>query len=154
MIKPILLHSNKSLKTPCVPVTDFNDPALQDLISNLLETMIANNGIGIAANQIGSNLTVCILNVEERTKKMFLINPTLIMYSKNKAKMSEGCLSAPGMSILMKRPESAIVDANTLTGEIVRYEFHGFDARILFHELDHTFGKTIVSGLQNYAPLL
>ena len=154
MILPVLLYTNKILNAPCKPVIDFNDPTLEVLISDMLETMVAYNGVGLAANQIGINLQVCVLDVEERTKKMALINPIIIGYSKKKVKLNEGCLSVPGVSVTMKRPESVIVDANLLTGELTRYEFTNYDARIFFHEYSHLQGHTITGSLKNYVPLL
>src|SRR5271167_3155122 len=98
MIKPVLLYNQKILNTPCKPVTNFQDPMLEQLIQDLLETCVANNGVGLAAPQINSNLQVCVLDVENRTKKMVLINPVIIQYSKEKIKLLEACLSAPGLS--------------------------------------------------------
>lgn len=154
MILPVRLYTDPILKTPCKPVTDFNDPTLEQLIQDMLETMVSYNGVGLAANQVGRDIQVCVLDVENRTKKMVLINPKLIEYSKKKIKMNEGCLSVPGVSLAVKRPESVIVDANLLSGEIVRYKFDGYDARILLHEHNHLFGFTIAQGLKNYTNLL
>ena len=116
--------------------------------------MVAYNGVGLAANQVGKDIQVCVLDVDNRTKKMVLINPTIIGYAKKKIKLNEGCLSVPGVSVAMKRPESVIVDSNLLTGELIRYEFTGFDARIFFHEYSHLQGYTIAGSLKNYIPLL
>jgi len=154
MIKPILLYNQAILNTACKPVTDFNDPTLEQLVQDLLDTCAANNGVGLAANQIGSELSVCVLDVENRTKKMVLINPKIISYSKKKHKMAEACLSCPGLSVTLKRPESIIVDANLLTGELVRYQFDGYDARILIHEHNHLFGFTIAKTVNSYLPKL
>jgi len=150
MIKPILLYNQAILDKPCKPVTDFTDSALEQLIQDLIETCAANNGLGLAANQIGSNLSACVLEVEEKTKKMVLINPTIISYSKKRNKKVEACLSCPGFSVTLKRPESVIVDANLPSGELLRYEFTGFDARILLHEYQHLQGICIFRAVQNY----
>ena len=154
MLKPVFLYNQKVLNEPCKPVTDFNDPALEQLIQDLIETCAANNGLGLAANQIGSNLSVCVLEVEERTKKMVLINPTIISYSKKRNKKVEACLSCPGFSVILKRPESVIVDANLPSGELLRYEFTGFDARILLHEYQHLQGICIAKAVNNYVPVI
>lgn len=150
MIKPIQLYNQKILNTVCKSVTDFSDPALEQLVQDLLDTCAANNGVGLAANQIGSDLSVCVVDVEERTKKMILINPTIIAYSKKKIKKVEGCLSCPGLSATIKRPESVLVDSHLMSGELIRYQFTGFDARILFHEYQHLQGITIARTVQNY----
>jgi peptide deformylase len=150
MILPILLYTNKLLNTVCKPVTDFEDPSLQDFVSNMLETMTAYNGVGLAANQVGKDLQICTLDVENRTKKMVLANPRIVSYSKKKIKLNEACLSCPGLSVELKRPESVIVEANLLTGELVKYQFDGFDSRILFHEVGHLQGICISRAVQNY----
>jgi peptide deformylase len=154
MIKPILLYTNKILNTPCKLVIDFEDVSLQELVSDLLGTLQANNGVGLAANQIGIDKQVCVLDVENRTKKMVLINPKIISYSKKKIKLNEGCLSVPGLSVEMKRPANVTVDANLLTGELIRIEFTGYDSRIFFHEFDHIQGLTLARTVQNYALLI
>jgi peptide deformylase len=151
MIKPILLYNQPILNKACKPVTDFTDPALEQLVQDLLDTCVANNGVGLAANQIGVDLQVCVLDCEERTKKMVLINPRLISYSKKKIKLNEACLSCPGLSVELKRPDSVVVDANLLSGELIRYEFRGFDSRIILHEHNHLFGVLISNSVVNYA---
>ena len=137
MILPIRLYTDPILKASCKFVENFNDPTLEQLVQDMLETMQANHGIGLAANQVGKDVQVCILDVENKTKKMVLINPKIIMYSKKKIKLNEGCLSVPGISVSIKRPESILVDANLLSGELVRYQFTGYDARIFLHEHNH-----------------
>jgi peptide deformylase len=154
MILPIRLYSEKVLNTVCKPITDFTDPALELFIQDLLESMQANNGIGLAANQVGKDVQICALDLEGRTKKMILINPKIVTYSKETDVQVEGCLSCPGASIHMKRPIGVIVDSNLINGELIRYQFDGFDARVFFHEFDHLSGKTIVSGLQMLRPMI
>jgi peptide deformylase len=154
MIKPVLLYNHPLISKVCKNVVDFNDPALEQHIEDLIESCVAYNGVGLAAPQIGIDLQVCVLDVENRTKKMILINPTIISYSKKKLKLAEACLSAPGLSVQIKRPESVTVDANLPTGELVRYEFTGFDARILFHEYQHLQGICISRAVQNYSIMI
>jgi peptide deformylase len=76
------------------------------------------------------------------------------MYSKKKIKLNEGCLSCPGLSVAIKRPESVVVDANLLSGELIRYKFEGYDARILLHEYHHLHGITIAKAVQTYVPMV
>ena len=154
MILPIRLYTEAILKNPCKLVTDFNDPALQELVSNMIETMQSNNGVGLASNQVGENKSLAILHLENRTKILVLVNPKVVAYNKKKIKIAEGCLSCPGLSVNIKRPISLIVDANTLSGEEVRYEFTDFDAKIAGHEIDHLNGKTLAMTVQNYVPVL
>ena len=154
MLKPILLYNQKILNEPCKLVTDFNDPTLPDLVSDMIETCSSNNGVGLAANQIGVDKALAVLHVENRTRILVLVNPKVVAYGKKKVRMLEGCLSCPGLSVKIKRPISLIVDANTLTGEEVRYEFTDFDARIASHEIGHLQGITIARAVNMYAPLI
>ena len=154
MILPVRLYSEKILNTPCVPVMDFTDPSLEPFIQDLLESMIGYNGVGIAANQVGKDLKICALDLEGRTKKMVLINPTLISYSKETDVQAEACLSCPGLTVHMKRPLGLIVDANLISGELVRYQFEGFDSRIVGHEIDHLLGKHIGSSVKSLKGML
>jgi peptide deformylase len=154
MILPVRLYSEKILSTICKPITDFQDESLEQLIQDLMETMIAYNGIGIASNQVGVDKSVCVLDLENRTKKMVLINPTIISYSKESDVQAEACLSCPGLTVHMKRPLGLIVDANLITGELVRYQFDGFDARIAGHEIDHLNSFTIARGLKSLGSMI
>lgn len=154
MILPVHLYTEAILKNPCKLVTDFNDPALEQLVQDMFETCVAYNGVGLAANQVGKDIQVCVLDVEDRTKKMVLINPKIIGYSKKRIKLNEGCLSVPGISVTVKRPESIIADANLLSGEVIRYEFTGYDAKIAGHEIDHLQGKHIGMRVKSLRPML
>lgn len=154
MILSVRLYSDPLLNKVCQPIIDFQDESLEQLIQDLFETMGAYNGVGLAANQVGIDKAICVLDVEERTKKMVLINPTIVMYSKNKLIMPEGCLSCPGLTVQMKRPESLIIDANLLTGEKIRYNFTGYDAKIAGHEIDHLQGRTIATGIKSLNSML
>lgn len=154
MILPVRLYTDQILKIACKQVMDFNGPELEILIQNMIESCIANNGVGLAANQVGSDKQVAVIRVESRTKTMIVINPKVVAYSKKKATQVEACLSCPGLSVNMKRPESVVVDMNLPTGELVRYQFDGYDCRIFMHEHDHLMGVTIASSVKSYLPML
>jgi peptide deformylase len=149
MILPVRLYSDPILNTTCKSVIDFQDESLEQLIQDLMETMVAYNGVGIASNQVGVDKAVCVLDLENRTKKMSLINPTIITYSKETDVKQEGCLSCPGLTVHMKRPLGVIVDSHLLNGELIRYQFDGYDARVFFHEWDHLQGKHIGSSVKS-----
>lgn len=154
MILPVLLYTNKILNTACQPVTDFTDLRLESTTQDLIETCIANNGVGLAANQVGINRSICVVRAENKTKILVLINPKIVAYDKKKNALMEACLSCPGLSVNMKRPNSLIIDANMPTGELVRYEFTGFDARIAVHEIEHLNGLTLARTVQNYIGMI
>jgi peptide deformylase len=120
----------------------------------MIETCSANNGVGLAANQVGIDKQLAVLHLENRTKLLVLVNPKIVAYNKKRNKILEGCLSCPGLSIKIKRPISLIVDANTLTGEEIRYEFTDYDARIAGHEISHLQGITIARAVNTYVPVV
>jgi peptide deformylase len=151
---PIRLYTDPSLSKVCKPITDFDDPSLEILVQEMIQTMQGNNGVGLAAPQVGEDKQLAILHVENRTKILVLINPKIVAYSKKKVRFAEGCLSCPGLTVQMKRPVTVIVDANTLTGEQVRYEFTDFDSKIAMHEIDHLHGKHLGQTVKNYVPVL
>lgn len=154
MILPVRLYTEKILNTVCKSITDFQDESLEQLIQDMMETMGAYHGVGLAANQVGIDKSICVLDVEDRTKKMVLLNPTIVMYSKKKITLPEACLSCPGLTVQMKRPESLIIDANLLTGEKIRYQFTGYDAKVAGHEVDHLMGKHIGAGVKSFTGML
>lgn len=143
MLLPIRLYTDPLLSTTCATVTDFTDPKLEELVQNMVETMLANNGVGLAANQVGIPQQLAILYVENKTKIMTIINPVIIGLSKEKDKRYEGCLSCPGATVPVKRHLGVKLECQNLQGEKVQYEFTNFDARILQHEFKHLQGITI-----------
>lgn len=151
MILPVRLYIEAILNTPCKPVMDFNDPELETLVQNMIETCIAYNGVGLAAPQIGIDKQIAVLHLENRTKIMVVVNPKVTEYSKKKNVQAEGCLSCPGLTVHMKRPESVVAEVNLPNGQLAKYKFDGFDARIFWHEWAHLRGQTIANTLKNYA---
>ena len=140
MIIPVRLYTDPLLSAICKPVMDLKDPALEPLIQDMFESMVAFNGVGLAANQVGIDKAICVVDLEGRTKKMVLINPTIIERSKKKTKLSEACLSCPGMSVNKKRADRVVVESDRLDGELATYVFEGYDAKIVQHEIDHLNG--------------
>jgi peptide deformylase len=84
---------------------------------------------------------------------MTIINPIIIGRTKEKDKKMEGCLSAPGVSVLMKRHLGVDVECQNLQGEKIQYRFTNYDARVLQHEWDHLNGRCIAHKLANYAKI-
>jgi len=154
MILPIRLYSDPIISQVCQPVTEFNTPELETLIQDMIQTMQANRGVGLAASQVGVDKQIAILYIENRTKILTIVNPRILSCSKEKEKSKEGCLSAPGTTISVKRPKEVEVEAQNLMGEKVQYNFTGFDARVFLHELDHLQGKCIAHLVNSYVPLV
>ncbi len=151
---PIRLYTDPILSIPCKWVENFDDPSLEILVNEMINTMQQYNGVGLASTQVGDNRSVCILHVEDRTKIMVLVNPRVLRHTKEKSRQVEGCLSTPGISIPIKRYKGVEVEAQNLLGEKVQYRFTDYDCRIFLHEWDHLQGKTIAQSLQNYISVL
>ena len=135
-----------TLHTPCPRVVDF-DAALGELAADMVATMSAADGVGLAANQIGVSLRVlvfdCIDGEGESRVSGVVCNPTLSLpHGKDRSldESDEGCLSLPGAFIPCARPDRALVEGYDLTGRPVSFEGTGLLARCLQHETDHLDG--------------
>jgi peptide deformylase len=133
------------LRQPTMRVRDFG-PTLHKLLDDMVETMRAANGAGLAAPQIGLNQRIVVIEYpedEERpeeTRRIFeLINPELIR-AKGTEPGQEGCLSMPGLAADVDRATEVIVRAQDRHGKEVRYKAYDWLARIFQHELDHLQG--------------
>src|SRR5579862_4775701 len=110
-IKPLLKLGNKKLSTPSLPVTNFSDGELKELLKDMQDTMKEKGGVGIAAPQIGCNLRVVIFGFEHSTRYpnekpvpfTVLINPIIEFLSDEMLDGWEGCLSVPGLRGLVPR---------------------------------------------------
>lgn len=146
---PIRLFVDPILHKPCEFVTVF-DEQLQELVQDMIETMHKNNGIGLAAPQIGISKQLIVMNLENKTKLLGLANARIIRYSKDDKDIQvEGCLSSPSISVNVKRYKVVEVEGNLLNGEKVQFRFDGFDSRIVQHEINHCLGKLIVDDVKN-----
>jgi len=132
---PILRKKNKKIKDP-------TDPKIKKLIFDMLDTLEANNGLGLAAPQVGENLRLCVIKIESKT--FILINPEIVSKSLRKEIMEEGCLSFPGEFIPIKRSKKVKVHAETKEGEKIEIEAEGMFARALQHEIDHLDGTLFI----------
>ncbi len=111
------------------------------LAYDMIETMRSSNGVGLAAPQVGISKRVIVVEYVENDNKaaITLINPK-IKQKKGKAKFCEGCLSLPGVSNDVIRPESITVEALNLDGDMFKIDAEGLLARIIQHETDHLDG--------------
>jgi len=130
---PILRAKNKK-------VTVFDD-SLKKIIDDMFETMYANDGLGLAAPQVGINLMIAV--VDHEGKKFTLINPVITEASGQQIG-EEGCLSFPEIFEEIKRPETVKVEACNEKGERYVIEASGMLARALCHEIDHLYGRLII----------
>ena len=143
----ILRYPDPRLHTVAKPV-DAVDARLQTLVDDMLETMYAADGIGLAATQVDMHHRLIVLDVsEERDQPLVLINPEIIWASDEKKINNEGCLSVPGIYDDVERALSVRVQALDLDGKTQTVEADGLLAVCIQHEMDHLMGKVFVEYL-------
>ena len=141
MIRPILKFGAPELQRESEPVETF-DRELQELARDMLETMYSAPGIGLAAPQVGVNLRLLVVDVsagEERGNQIILVNPEIIE-AEGEQKGEEGCLSIPGFTAMVNRPQWIRIAGQDLRGEPLELEAEDLLARALCHEVDHLDG--------------
>jgi peptide deformylase len=145
-LRTILEFPDPRLRTKAQPVTRF-DAALGTLIDDMLETMYAAPGIGLAATQIDVHQRVIVIDLsKEHNEPITLINP-LILAREGEASSEEGCLSVPGIFDEVKRAARVRVRAQDRTGQPFERDFEDILAVCVQHEMDHLEGKLFVDYL-------
>lgn len=129
------------LKSRSTPVKEF-DESLERLADDMLSTMRAHDGVGLAANQVGRLKRILVAAVEE--EEYVLVNPVVESRTEESETSPEGCLSIPGVHVEVERAKGITVSGKSATGELVRIEVEGLLARILQHEIDHLDGVLIL----------
>jgi len=149
MLRPIVRYGAQGLQRAAVPVTSF-DEELQRLIDDMIDTMYAAPGVGLAAPQVGVAKRVCVidLSVGKRGGELLtLVNPEFVGRDGMQLE-EEGCLSLPGFNATVARPATALVRAMDRHGHAISVEGQGLLARALQHELDHLDGVLFVDRLR------
>jgi peptide deformylase len=149
MLRPIVRFGTPGLQVKASPVQEF-DAELGRLIDDMMETMYAAPGIGLAAPQIGVPLRVAVidLSVGKRGGELVtLVNPEFVERSGMQLE-DEGCLSVPGFTATVPRPAHAVVRAFDRHGAARVIEGDGLLARALQHELDHLDGLLFLDRLR------
>jgi peptide deformylase len=146
-IRPIRLFGDPVLRTPAVPVVDF-DKELRTLVSDLTDTMVGAPGAGLAAPQLGVGLRVFTWNVHGELGH--LVNPDLTL-SEEIQDGPEGCLSIPELSIDCKRALSVVARGFDMYGEPVTIEGTEMLSRAIQHETDHLDGILFLDRLDRQA---
>ena len=144
----ILTKEEPGLYRKCRPVTDFN-PRLHQLLDDMKDTLALENGVGLAAPQVGVLRRAVIVletNVPEGEEEYIieLVNPEIIE-SDGEQYGAEGCLSVPGEYGLVRRPMHVKVRAQDRNGEFFEVEGEGLTARCFCHEIDHLNGIVFTS---------
>ena len=129
------------LRKKCLKVENI-DETLITLADNMIETMYAASGLGLAANQVGvpSNFFVIDVGLEKETRDPVIIINPVITASEEEVMGEEGCLSIPEVFAEVKRSKHVEVKGYDLKGNELRYEAEGFLARAFQHEIDHLNG--------------
>ncbi|MGM9986571.1 MAG: peptide deformylase [Bacillaceae bacterium] len=147
-ILPIVKHPNDVLEKECQRVSVF-DKKLKKLLDNMYETMLAADGVGLAAPQVGEAIQVCVVDVDDRHGRIDLVNPQIID-SRGEEEDLEGCLSFPGLYGYVKRNTYVKVRAQNARGKTFTIEATGFLARALQHEIDHLHGVLFTTKVTRY----
>ncbi len=142
--RQVLLYPHRILREKSRPITQISKEILE-LVDDLAETMLIEDGVGLAANQIGSELSVFVLNTmnENEPQPMVFINP-MIIDSTGEKNEEEGCLSFPDLYINIKRADEVRLQAMNTFGEDLVYEAKGLLARAIQHEIDHLNGVLLI----------
>jgi peptide deformylase len=160
--REILQLGNPALRQLAQPVENLQDPALQSLIDELIETLTTSGGVGIAAPQVGLPLRLMIVASHPTPRypdapempPLPLLNPQIVSYSSEIEKGWEGCLSVPGVRGLVPRSLSVTVDYLDRQGKPHKQTFHDFVARIFQHEYDHLQGIVFVDRVESTHELM
>lgn len=159
----IEIYGSETLRKPSEVVTKF-DRKLEKFCNNMLKTMYANNGVGLAAPQIGLNQRIIVIDTlwanerySEANKKEdnydphIMINP-IIVYKEGEIDSYEGCLSFPGVFFNIKRAKKIVFKYQDLTGREIRQEAQdNLFCRCIQHEIDHLDGKLFVDLMKDKA---
>lgn len=146
MAHEIRTFGDPVLKSRATPVKEF-DESLGKLAEEMLKIMRENDGVGLAANQIGRLKRILVAAYEDEggeMKEFVIVNPKIQERSEESEKDVEGCLSLPGMRMEVERPTAVTVTGQDLSGEPLRVEAEGLLARIFQHEIDHLDGVLIL----------
>lgn len=149
-VREILKMGDERLLRMAQAVTEFDTPELHALVADMLETMAAVNGAGLAAPQLGVNLQVVIFGTgavnprypnEAPFPQTVLINPVITPLDDEEQVGWEGCLSVPGMRAVVPRWQRIRYTGRDAKGQVIDRLADGFHSRVVQHECDHLIGK-------------
>jgi len=149
---PLHYYGDPILRTKSLPISEITEE-IKELVKDMIDTMDANHGIGLAAVQVGRPIRLFVSrrlrasspNNEELSKESYVyINPKIIDQSQEVEKFQEGCLSIPGLRLTVSRPSYVKILSTQLDGTAIIEELYGIDARVIFHENDHLNGVLFI----------
>lgn len=135
----IVKNPAEILKKKAAEVTQF-DNILAQLLDDMYETMVENDGVGIAAPQVNKSIQAAVVELGEERDVLELINPVIVARSEDTETDIEGCLSFPDVYGDVERPVYVKVEAQDRNGDLYELEAHDYDARVIQHEVDHLNG--------------
>ena len=138
----IMAHPSPVLKERAPEVDPRADSELRTLAAEMARTMYDAPGLGLAAPQVGVQKRVLVYDIDE--KLAVLCNPRIVERSKQTEVDEEGCLSLPGISVMVERSVSVVCEAVDLDGAPVTLQAEGLLARVIQHEIDHLDGVLII----------
>lgn len=151
----IKLFNSPILRQKAVDITpmEYGTAQLNNIIESMKETMYREEGIGLAANQIGYGVNVCVIDSSDpdekglRNKARVFINAKITAASAESVKVEESCLSIPGVFAETERFKEVTVVYNTVDGHEVEEVLSGIEAVAMQHEVDHLAGKLYIDML-------
>lgn len=141
-IRKIRLEDDEILRKKCKPV-DVVDEKIKELVQDMIETMHAEDGVGLAAPQVGILKRVVVIDLYDDHGPYVLINPEIIK-EKGEQEVDEGCLSFPNKFAKIIRPEEVVVKALDIDGKEYKLKGKELLAQAIAHEVDHLNGVLFV----------
>lgn len=158
-VREILKMGDPRLLRVAEPVTEFDTPAMRELIADMFDTMHDANGAGLAAPQIGVNLQLVIFGFKQNLRypdapqvpETVLINPVLTPLADDMEEGFEGCLSVPGLRGSVPRYTRLRYEGVDQHQQPIRRDVEGFHARVVQHEVDHLLGILYPARIRDFS---
>ena len=138
----IITHPNKILRKKTQEIENVLDPEIQQLAQDMIKAMNKDEGVGLAAPQVGKSLS--LITIDFKDGPLILFNPKITFFSKKKEEGEEGCLSLPEIYGQVERSHKIRVKALDQEGKKIKFKAEGLFARVLQHEIDHLNGVLII----------
>lgn len=150
MVMPIRIYGDPILREKAKPIGEVDD-GIRELARDMIDTMRAGDGIGLAATQVGRMVRLIVIEGhvidEEELEARVFVNPEILESSRTRISFEEGCLSVPDIRADVERPETLTLRYLTLEGKAITEEADGMYARVMQHEIDHLDGRLFVDHL-------
>ncbi|WKC57652.1 peptide deformylase [Borrelia sp. P9F1] len=144
----MVLYPDDLLRVQTRPILNIDDE-VRSTTFKMIDLMDSSGGVGLAAPQVGLDLSVFVVREDRLTKPLIFINPLVTETSFELSVMREGCLSIPGVFYDLVRPRAIVVEAYDENGKFFKIENSGFLARIVQHEVDHLKGVLFIDYYEN-----